>query len=611
MTVKRFALCGMLAPIVFALALAVFSLGVIATPVWRLSVSTSGTSAVDALSSTVVLGGYYLLMVAALVRIRDRNLEWQSVADRLSDVDPPSRFTVVAVLVLVSVFLAARWTYLDLDVLGDDVLDVTLAVVATLAAVARTVLASVETTRLRDRSQVDSVTGVFNRRSFREQCEESLAAWRRHGGAFSLIVLDLDDFARVNATLGHAEGDAVLTLVAQALSATVGRGGSVYRLSGDGFAVMVHAGGPVALALANSMLAEIGAIDLGPALTLSASIGVVDSVHLQPQLARAVLASGAVSELALIDIARRDARPGSCPPGRIGLRDHGRAGRERAQRIALAVAESQQHFHTVQPPVHTRGRRRPGHRIVHLPLRLCQPAAIEARDQKLAVEIQPIAVVRLDADATHAGRRDGECSRPAHRVPVERNAAAGRVERPAEVDSRIVAHQPRRPLEPIVVEVHAVQTPDRLSAVGVRQPLGGDDDGRARDSAGSGCIAHRCRADLLSNAIENRDLLDAGSAVATQPGFYRVDADHGDRSQRSREWKRTAVVLEERDRRTRRLEGKRTMRGVAVPVRCAVRIDVRMLEQSELDFDLKNWANGIVDLLGGDSARTDFSGQIF
>ena len=122
-----------------SIALAVFSLGVIATPVWRLSVSTSGTSAVDALSSTVVLGGYYLLMVAALVRIRDRNLEWQSVADRLSDVDPPSRFTVVAVLVLVSVFLAARWTYLDLDVLGDDVLDVTLAVVATLAAVARLV----------------------------------------------------------------------------------------------------------------------------------------------------------------------------------------------------------------------------------------------------------------------------------------------------------------------------------------------------------------------------------------------------------------------------------------------------------------------------------------
>ncbi len=49
-----------------------------------------------------------------------------------------------------------------------------------------------------------------------------------------------------------------------------------------------------------------------------------------------------------------------------------------------------------------------------------------------AVEIQPVAVVALDADPSHAARRrdDGPC--PAHREPVERDAAAGRVQRPIE-----------------------------------------------------------------------------------------------------------------------------------------------------------------------------------
>src|SRR4030095_1600022 len=89
------------------------------------------------------------------------------------------------------------------------------------------------------------------------------------------------------------------------------------------------------------------------------------------------------------------------------------------------------------------------------PMDIGHPAAerllLPVVDDERVVEEEAIPVVAFDPDAAERPRRRDDASRPSRRVPVERNAAAGRVERPAEVDPRIGARQPRRALETVVV----------------------------------------------------------------------------------------------------------------------------------------------------------------
>ena len=70
-------------------------------------------------------------------------------------------------------------------------------------------------------SHVDPLTGLFNRRFLVEQAPRLWRQARRDGSRVAALVLDLDHFKRVNDSLGHAAGDAVLRAVADSLTATV------------------------------------------------------------------------------------------------------------------------------------------------------------------------------------------------------------------------------------------------------------------------------------------------------------------------------------------------------------------------------------------------------
>ena len=84
----------------------------------------------------------------------------------------------------------------------------------------------------------DSLTALTNRRGF-EALGQRLAAGARDGGAFGLLLIDLDRFKPVNDTHGHAVGDAVLREVAARLRRHVRPGDVAARLGGDEFAVLV------------------------------------------------------------------------------------------------------------------------------------------------------------------------------------------------------------------------------------------------------------------------------------------------------------------------------------------------------------------------------------
>lgn len=83
----------------------------------------------------------------------------------------------------------------------------------------------------------DALTGLPNRLAFNEALAKILAEGRARRKA-AVLFLDLDSFKEVNDTLGHAEGDALLQLVAQRLKSSVRASDTVARFGGDEFAIV-------------------------------------------------------------------------------------------------------------------------------------------------------------------------------------------------------------------------------------------------------------------------------------------------------------------------------------------------------------------------------------
>ncbi len=88
----------------------------------------------------------------------------------------------------------------------------------------------------------DALTGLANRALFRDRVSHALARARRQGEPISVLYLDLDDFKKVNDSLGHAEGDRLLVMAAERFRISARAGDTVSRLGGDEFAVLIEDG---------------------------------------------------------------------------------------------------------------------------------------------------------------------------------------------------------------------------------------------------------------------------------------------------------------------------------------------------------------------------------
>lgn len=93
--------------------------------------------------------------------------------------------------------------------------------------------------KLRYMADHDSLTGLLNRRRFREELDAQIALKRRYGGRGALLLLDVDRLKLINDTHGHAVGDAVLRRVGEVLAGRVRATDSVGRLAGDEFAILM------------------------------------------------------------------------------------------------------------------------------------------------------------------------------------------------------------------------------------------------------------------------------------------------------------------------------------------------------------------------------------
>ncbi len=105
-----------------------------------------------------------------------------------------------------------------------------------------------EVARLKLLVYKDPLTGVFNRRGFTEEAERMIAAvekGKKHGRSrskfslteLSLIMLDIDNFNKLNDTYGHYAGDVALKLVAKTLEDHVRQRDFVGRWGGEEFVI--------------------------------------------------------------------------------------------------------------------------------------------------------------------------------------------------------------------------------------------------------------------------------------------------------------------------------------------------------------------------------------
>jgi diguanylate cyclase (GGDEF)-like protein len=123
----------------------------------------------------------------------------------------------------------------------------------------------------------DPLTGLKNRRRFKEDLRTELARSHRFGIPGALLMLDLDRFKRVNDTLGHPGGDRVLAEIAAVLRGRARETDVLARIGGDEFAIVLprceieeaeEVAGEIAAAIRERMSAEP---DVPP---VTASIGI-------------------------------------------------------------------------------------------------------------------------------------------------------------------------------------------------------------------------------------------------------------------------------------------------------------------------------------------------
>lgn len=204
------------------------------------------------------------------------------------------------------------------------------------------------TKELEHRAHHDLLTGLPNRSYLEMLLGRAGDRWRTGGVPFAVVYLDIDDFKVVNDSLGHRLGDALLAELAVQFTSAVGTRGTVARIGGDEFAVLMPSGElEVALSLADELVNQV----LAKPLTL-------DGVEVQVRVSAGVAAAAdRISDdgeqvLQAADLALYDARArgkAHVAPFREELRD--RAARKLHDANAVTSAAREQAFRFDYQPI--------------------------------------------------------------------------------------------------------------------------------------------------------------------------------------------------------------------------------------------------------------------
>lgn len=152
----------------------------------------------------------------------------------------------------------------------------------------------------------DPLTHVANRRHFLEFGDNELSRSKRYGRPFSILMMDIDHFKRINDKYGHAAGDAILAELAATCRTMLRDADMIGRLGGEEFAVILpETDTDGAYALAERLRKELAAmsvVNISGIIKITVSIGIAayhpgDNANLDSILAMADKAMFAAKDL--------------------------------------------------------------------------------------------------------------------------------------------------------------------------------------------------------------------------------------------------------------------------------------------------------------------------
>src|SRR5579862_629738 len=88
-------------------------------------------------------------------------------------------------------------------------------------------------------AMVDSLTGLHNRRFGEERLAAEISRAKRNGTSLTMLMLDLDDFKKLNDRYGHPAGDAALKKISERLMSAIRGSDLAVRIGGDEFVVLL------------------------------------------------------------------------------------------------------------------------------------------------------------------------------------------------------------------------------------------------------------------------------------------------------------------------------------------------------------------------------------
>jgi diguanylate cyclase (GGDEF)-like protein len=155
--------------------------------------------------------------------------------------------------------------------------------------VAAEAAAAIHNARLYEQTQrlavTDPLTGLSNHRFFREALALEIARAGRLGYALGLLMIDVDNFKRVNDTFGHPVGDDVLRNIARVLRTSLRQTDVAARYGGEEFAIVLPGLGPRGVrAVGEKLRRAVGALppllaETGTSFHISISVGGVSASH--------------------------------------------------------------------------------------------------------------------------------------------------------------------------------------------------------------------------------------------------------------------------------------------------------------------------------------------
>lgn len=124
-------------------------------------------------------------------------------------------------------------------------------------------------------SYTDTLTGIFNRRYFIRRAEEEIILAKQLNRSFSIIMLDIDHFKRVNDNFGHEVGDVILKTITSCIMEKIRKTDTLARWGGEEFVILLtDISYHQALVIAEKLRKHLMTTEITPVGHVTASLGV-------------------------------------------------------------------------------------------------------------------------------------------------------------------------------------------------------------------------------------------------------------------------------------------------------------------------------------------------